>query len=161
LGYPHFDNLDDVYDFKVYGIRKDEKEINEGAWGYKPDESDSFLDYADNVCKKLFSVILKDVEKHIKKHDVSALYEIAGLITDLLQCNSFREQYRFTRDPDKTYKATGEKIVKVMDEIFEILENDDNTPGWKDFNKFKKELANLKKLYYKRIQAYDLDKEKD
>lgn len=57
----YFDMADDVYDIMVHCTPMydyNPNEINEGVWGFKPNESDSYWDYTHNLTKDLLKQLI-------------------------------------------------------------------------------------------------------
>lgn len=158
------DVCDDVWTLTV-GFEKesldvDKGQLNEGAWGYKPDDSDTYWDLSDELGEMLFNKLIKDLEKFLKKEEHGNVYTVLGIITDLITCHSFNGELLLYYDDDITEKNEDKipiKLMLVCKKAFKFLESDsENKQGWRDFDKYQKDLCTLHKTFINRMRLLNV-----
>ncbi|WQJ53773.1 MAG: hypothetical protein [Wendovervirus sonii] len=128
----YFDMADDVYDIMVHCTPMydyNPNEINEGVWGFKPNESDSYWDYTHNLTKDLLKQLIDGLKQ--KKYNYEK-YTYMGLVNGFLKADKIWDEVIYSH---------GIELYQAYEKAFNDLNEDkDNKDGWDDFNRYKKEL---------------------
>ena len=191
----HFDILDDLYSFivvtqdkyvnehlsitEIKSYIKDineticafndvRKALNEGAWGYKPYQSDDFLDETHVIADKVMDILIEGLTK-----DKHHFYTYMGLTIDFLRTRYIASESFFWVDDEEKQKEEKKKshykkrykLIDSFNKAYEELKNSDNFHGWSHFDEFKKELDNTKKIFDKlmaerKMYSSDVDNDK-
>lgn len=133
---------DDVWNLTI-GFKKEN--LNEGASGYQPEDSDAYFDTCYTISEELFNSVLKDLEKCYKDKNDSMIYTYLGIINHLLQIQELQSPIYYSNkdlagdEPDGNPLAM--KIINTCIKCYKYLQSDkENRQGWKDFERYKEEL---------------------
>ena len=144
-------------------FEKEDLMLNEGWWGYEPDDSDTYWDLANELGKIVFEKILKDIDKNMKQKKESNVYALLGIITDLITVHSWTDEILLYSNRDiveKDEKNLPIRIILTCTKAFKFLESDtENTSGWQDFEEYKKELSNLHNEFVIRMKKLNMKSE--
>lgn len=102
-----------LYNNLINGISNSVKQsLNEGSWGYDPQDSDSALDLRDIILDKVLDVIYDTCKKQLDKGKCHP-YNVVGVI-----------QY-FMENLTKGYNnKDAKRFVKLYDKCIEMCKND-------------------------------------
>jgi len=149
----YFDECDDVYDIMVHCLPR---KMDEGAWGFKPDESDTYWDHTHIVTDDVYKQLIQGLKpgKKFKKQRYNEMrYTYMGLINGFLKADRIWREVLYSR---------GLELYREYEKTFnELNDDDDNVEGWSDFKKYK---TALRKTFedFKNIMKdkYDFDLKK-
>ena len=157
------DVCDDVWTLQL-GFHQGQ--LNEGAWGYKPEESDSYLDLSHELGEPIIKILSKKLPKYVNnpKNNDGNIYYWLGLMLDMLKVKAFHESWLYRVD-DSHKKDNKYEIIRnlfaIANKGFDYLLTDntkDNRQGWDKFDEYE---SCLKKMYteFKKLEDYyNMDK---
>ena len=131
---------DDVWTIQV-GFKKEE--LNEGASGYQPEDSDNYFDYFYELSKLIFNNLLEHLDKNLKTKNDNSIYTYLGMINHLLQVYELTMPIRYNNKDlkNKNTEKLGVKLIEKCIKCYNYLSADkENRQGWKDFEEYKDEL---------------------
>lgn len=156
-------NSKKLYEHIMSSIAKQVKHIlNEGAWGYSPDKSDDYLDECAVIGRQILKIIVGNFEKAINDKNITKIYDYMGIVVDYLRTEDLTGECMYWEDNEGLYTVVnkgskneekrlnyGVKLNQLFKQAYEILNNDDNSMGWEDFDKFKRYLNGIKNQFDK------------
>jgi len=104
--------------------------LNEGAWGYEPHNSDSYLDKTHDLTRSL----KKELLNGIKSKDDHERFMYMGFINGFLKADNIWDEVIHSDDYDVELFNAYEKAFN------EMYAKTDNERGWSDFSEYKKML---------------------
>lgn len=148
--------------------------LNEGAWGYNPDQNDGTLDLRGDILFAICELIydkctLKSGHKSYSETDIAweALGNIEYFFEELTKIESFR------LDDEKEYekyyywwrlieKKKSKNIIELYEKLLTKCEKDQKwIENWKDPNKMRESLVNRHKVLDRMKSLFEAKKEHD
>lgn len=129
----------------------------EGAWGYKPAQSDSYLDDAHHFAEPIIKALLKG----LKSKDVNDVYYYMGYTNECLRMHNVMGETLYWKPGDEeSYKTDdgeirqnyGIQLINAFNKAYELLNEKYKELGWSKPEKFLKELKNVKEAFDKLME---------
>ena len=158
------DVLDDVWTLQL-GFHKEQ--LSEGAWGVKPEQSDSYLDWSHELGEPIIKILSNKLPKYVNnpKDNDGNIYYWLGLMLDMLKVRAFDESWLYRNSDegrkDNKYKTIRE-LFKCAHKGFDYLLTDsakENRQGWKDFGEYEKYMKKMYNEFKKLEDYYNMDKD--
>jgi len=136
--------------------------INEGSWGYEPNENDGALDLRGGIFKDICELIYDTCNKNhydSKEFETDYAWEALGNIEHFfeqvtkMEGFSLSSKNKSNKEPDKYYywfrliDKEHKNIFELYNKLLNQCQNDEKwIENWEDPNKMKKSLEKRKKI---------------
>ena len=156
------DTLDDVWTLKI-GFKKEN--LNEGAWGVKPEESDTYLDFTHELGEPIIKILHDKLPKYVDnpEHNDGNIYCLLGLLLDMLKVKAFDESWLYSNKKNEKYLMIRE-LFKTANNGFKYLltdTEDENRMGWRNYNEYKTHLTKMYDEFKGLTKYYNMSKDDD